>query len=152
MKIWIIGLALLAALVSRSAVAYEPVSLITQEALIERLRQGDDQLLILDVRTPEEYVAGHVPGAVNVPHDALRSHLASIPKDKDVVLYCRSGRRAGFAAATLQDNGYTRLLQLEGDMIGWLQSERAVDTPADPAACAAALAQGAVASPLCAPR
>ena len=100
----------------------------------------------------EIHVGGHVPGAVNVPYDALRSQLALIPRDKDVVLYCRSGRRAGLAAETLQDNGYTRLLQLEGDMLGWLQSDRAVETPADPTACLAALEQGVVASPLCASR
>ena len=152
MKIWIIGLALFAALVSLPAVASDPVSSITREALVERVRQGDDKLLILDVRTPEEYVGGHVPGAVNVPYDALGSHLALIPKDKDVVLYCRSGRRAGLTAETLQDNGYTRLLQLEGDMLGWLQSDRAVETPADPTACLSALEQGMVASPLCASR
>ena len=54
-------------------------------------RRKATRLFVLDVRTPEEFAAGHVPGAVNVPHDQLASRLAEVPKDKDVVLYCQSG-------------------------------------------------------------
>jgi rhodanese-related sulfurtransferase len=84
---------------------------------------------VLDVRTPQEYAEGHVPGAVNVPYDQLASRLADIPKDKDVVLYCKSGRRAGIAAETLTANGYTRLSHLEGDMPAWIEKGRPVAKP-----------------------
>ena len=101
--------------------------LISQQALLERQAKGDPSLFVLDVRTPEEYAAGHVPGAVNVPYDQVASRLAQIPKDKDVVLYCRSGRRAGLAADVLAANGYTKLEHLQGDMQAWVQDGRPVE-------------------------
>jgi hydroxyacylglutathione hydrolase len=101
--------------------------LISPQALLERQAKKDQSLFVLDVRTPEEYAAGHVPGAVNVPYDQVASHLAEIPKDKEVVLYCRSGRRTGLAAEVLEANGYTKLVHLQGDMQAWLQDGRPVE-------------------------
>ena len=109
-----------------AAAAVAPMS---QEALLEHQSRHPDHLFVLDVRTPQEYAEGHVPGAVNVPYDQLASRLADIPKDKDVVLYCKSGRRAGIAAETLTANGYTRLSHLEGDMPAWVAKGRPVEKP-----------------------
>ena len=109
-----------------AAVAVAPMS---QEALLEHQSRHPDHLFVLDVRTPQEYAAGHVPGAVNVPQDQLASRLAEVPKDKDVVLYCQSGRRAGIAAEVLAANGYTRLSHLEGDMPAWVAKGHAVEKP-----------------------
>ncbi len=100
---------------------------ITQEQLIALQAQPDAAPLVLDVRSPEEFATGHVPGAVNIPYDKVASRLAEIPKDKDVVLYCRSGRRAGLAAETLEANGYTRLQHLQGDMEAWVKDGRPVE-------------------------
>ena len=61
---------------------------------------------LLDVRTPEEFAAGHIDGAVNVPVDEVGSRLSGIPHDEPVVVYCHSGRRAARAAQTLSQNGY----------------------------------------------
>lgn len=112
------------AVATQSTVHVTPM---TQEQLLQRLAQHPDQLFLLDVRTPEEFAEGHVPGAVNVPHDQLASHLAQVPKDEDVVLYCRSGRRAAMAADVLSANGYTRLSHLEGDMAAWVENGRPVE-------------------------
>jgi len=112
---------------SAPAAASASLPLISPQALLERQAKGDSSLFVLDVRTPKEYAAGHVPGAVNVPYDQVASQLAEIPKDKDVVLYCKSGRRAGLAAQVLQANGYTKLGHLQGDMPAWLQDGRPVD-------------------------
>jgi rhodanese-related sulfurtransferase len=101
--------------------------LISPQALLERQAKKDQSLFVLDVRTPQEYAAGHVPGAVNVPYDQVALHLAEIPKDKDVVIYCRSGRRTGLAAAVLEANGYAKLKHLQGDMAAWLQDGRPVE-------------------------
>ncbi|HEX9894749.1 MAG TPA: metalloregulator ArsR/SmtB family transcription factor, partial [Gemmatimonadales bacterium] len=60
---------------------------ITPRELRRRLRDGD--VLVLDVRPPEEFAAGHIPGAVNIPPDQLRRRLASLPRDRDIVAYCR---------------------------------------------------------------
>jgi rhodanese-related sulfurtransferase len=101
--------------------------LISPQALLERQAKGDSSLFVLDVRTAEEFAAGHVPGAVNVPYDQVASQLAQIPKDKDVVLYCKSGRRAGLAADVLAANGYTKLEHLQGDMPAWSKEGRPVE-------------------------
>jgi len=55
--------------------------------LLERAKKG--LVTVLDVRPPEEYAAGHLPGAINVPVDKLRSYLSRLPKKKEVVAYCR---------------------------------------------------------------
>jgi phage shock protein E len=115
--------------VSTPAAAAAAVAPMSQEALLEHQSRHPDHLLVLDVRTPQEYAEGHVPGAVNVPYDQLASRLAEIPKDKDVVLYCKSGRRAGIAADVLAANGYTRLSHLEGDMPAWIEKGHPVEKP-----------------------
>jgi phage shock protein E len=115
-----------AALPAPASTVAAPMS---QEALREHQTRHTDHLFVLDVRTPQEYAEGHVPGAVNVPHDQLASRLAEVPKDKDVVLYCKSGRRAGIAADVLAANGYTRLSHLEGDMSAWVEKGRPVAKP-----------------------
>ena len=55
--------------------------------LLERVKQG--LVTVLDVRPPEEFAAGHVPGAVNIPIHELERRLAELPKRKEVVAYCR---------------------------------------------------------------
>lgn len=104
-----------------SAACNAEVTDILQAELMQRI-QTNQSGLILDVRSPEEYAEGHIPGAVNIPHDQLGSRLAEIAvhKNKDIVLYCRSGKRAGIAANTLQAAGFSKLLHLAGDMGGWL--------------------------------
>lgn len=141
---------LFATLVSAGALAAEPVLVpVSQEALLERQQKGDEATYVLDVRSPEEYASGHVPGAVNIPYDQIASRIAEVPKDKDVVLYCKSGRRAGIAAEVLAGQGYTRLQHLEGDIVAWVDKGRPVDTPTDPVACVAALTAGQPAEPAC---
>ncbi len=107
-------------LLAGSAVCMAQVTDISQAELMQRIK-ADRAGLILDVRSPQEYAEGHVPGAINIPHDQLGSRLAEIGsyKDKDIVLYCASGGRVGIAAKTLQPAGFNKLLHLDGDMNGW---------------------------------
>lgn len=115
-----ISLALVAILFQGLALAADaPVTLVSQDALLERQAKSDATVFVLDVRTPAEFAAGHVPDAVNIPHDQVAERLADVPKDKDVVVYCRSGRRSDLAAKVLSANGYTRVGHLEGDMQAW---------------------------------
>ena len=90
-------------------------------------------VFVLDVRTPAEFAAGHIPGAVNIPYDKVASQLSQIPKGDEVVLYCHSGRRAGLAAEVLAADGYEKLAHLEGDMPGWQKAGRPVETSDAPA-------------------
>lgn len=99
---------------------------INANALLDRAKKADESFIILDVRTAEEFARGHVPGAINIAHDKLPDRIAELmgAKDKDVVLYCHSGRRAGMAADLLKANGFNRLLHLEGDMQKWTEEKR----------------------------
>ncbi|MEE2730460.1 MAG: rhodanese-like domain-containing protein [Pseudomonadota bacterium] len=83
------------------------------------------QITAIDVRSPEEYQAGHVPGAINIPHDHIDAELTKIAhlKDKPLLLYCRSGRRAEMAESTLTQLGFTQLYHLQGDMQGWSKNQ-----------------------------
>lgn len=77
--------------------------------------------LILDVRTSDEFDSGHVPDAMNIPHDELSARLAELDADLDrpIVVYCQSGRRAGLATSVLLEQGYRNVFHLTGDMNEW---------------------------------
>lgn len=124
------GFGVLVAAVLAAAVTFaaEPVAApVTQDALIERQQRADADLVVLDVRSPEEFAAGHVPGAINIPYDRIGERLAEVPRDKDVILYCQSGRRAGIAAQALAEHGYSRLFHLEGDIADWKAKGRPLE-------------------------
>lgn len=71
---------------------------------------------VIDVRTVEEFNSGHFPGAVNIPVDLLEGKISSLEqyKDKSVVLYCRSGGRAGRAKKMLEANGFKNVVNAGG--------------------------------------
>lgn len=77
--------------------------------------------IVLDVRSAEEFKAGHIQGALNISHNNIEQHLAKLAgyKDKTVIVHCRSGRRAQIAEEILQENGFTQLKHLTGDYNGW---------------------------------
>ena len=105
---------------------------IDQEALLARMAQHQQDLVILDVRTPEEFAAGHIPGALNIPHDQLATRLGELEsaKSREIVVYCRTGRRSNLALQILQENGFKQLSHLEGDMVAWQAQKRPVETGA----------------------
>lgn len=107
-------------LLTGSTVCMAEVTEISQAELAQRIKI-DSAGLILDVRSAGEYAEGHIPGAVNIPHDQLGSRLNEIGehRDKEVVLYCRSGKRAGVAAGILESAGFSKLRHLTGDMLDW---------------------------------
>ncbi|MFA6314261.1 MAG: metalloregulator ArsR/SmtB family transcription factor [Sterolibacterium sp.] len=88
---------------------------VNRDELLVRVKRGE--VMVLDVRPASEYVAGHIPDAVNIPLDELPRRLADLPKDREIVAYCRGPycllafdaveqlRRSGYRARRLQD-GY----------------------------------------------
>lgn len=74
--------------------------------------------LLVDVRSPGEYRQGHIPGAINLDLQQLDRRLDEIPRDRPVVLYCRSGQRSSVAAGKLAQAGYEQVYDL-GGVIAW---------------------------------
>lgn len=89
--------------------------------------------VVLDVREPDEFAAGHIPGAINVPRGLLEFKLSATPelgrRDLDILLYCRSGGRAALAACSLQDMGYANVRSIEGGYDAWIASGQKVVQP-----------------------
>ena len=76
---------------------------------------------LIDVRSPAEYQAGHIPGAINIPVDTLQSKVGELgDKGQPIGLYCQSGARAGVAELTLIASGFTKVMNLRG--IGTLRA------------------------------
>ncbi len=89
----------------------------------------DDAPFVLDVRTPNEWSDGHVEGAVNVPLNHLEERLSEVPRDREVVVMCRSGYRSSLAASQLGRAGHERLVDLVGGFEAWKASQLPVATP-----------------------
>jgi phage shock protein E len=104
--------------------ASEPT--MTGDELASRLAAGEAPL-VLDVRTPEEFATGRIPGAINIPHTELSARLDELGPDareRELVVYCRSGARAAVAEAILRDADFSNVRHLEGDMTAWRGEER----------------------------
>ncbi len=93
------------------------------------LRKGDDSAALIDVRTPAEYRAGHIPGARLLPLDALvaeglnaRLEENAVGRDQTLYLTCYSGARAQQAAERLMDAGYRNLVLIQGGTEAWEQA------------------------------
>lgn len=81
---------------------------------------------ILDVRRASEFREGHIPGAVNIAHTRLLSRLSEVPKDRHILVNCRSGARSARACALLQRHGY-ECTNLAGGMLAWQQNRVLVE-------------------------
>lgn len=66
-----------------------------------------DRPFLLDVRTPQEFASGHIPGAVNIPVDELRRRLGELPRDRKIVAYCQVGQRGYLATRILTQSGFS---------------------------------------------
>lgn len=116
----LLGLSPLAARADRPPVAPAAVAELTARA---------DAPLVLDVRTPEEFAAGHVPGAILIPHDQLPARLGELDRSRWVLVYCKSGRRAGIAEELLVKEGF-EVRQIEGSWQRWAAEGRPAETGA----------------------
>ena len=114
---------------AQAAVSFAPVETATlapaeyrkiaAEEAKARIDSGDP-VVIVDVRTPEEFVAGHISGAINVPNEGILDEMPVELNDlnAEILLYCRSGRRSSEAAHKLLAMGYTAVYDF-GGIIDW---------------------------------
>ena len=91
---------------------------LTPEQAKARMEENPD-LILLDVRTQEEFEQGHIPGAVCLPNEMIAADMPFLfGKDAEILLYCRSGRRSADAAKKLRDMGFTNVFDF-GGIIDW---------------------------------
>jgi queuine tRNA-ribosyltransferase len=79
---------------------------------------GGESLTIIDVRTPAEYVEGHVPGSHHIPLDELPASLEQLPRDRTLYLMCHSGSRSDYAGKWLAQQGFD-VVNIAGGMLYW---------------------------------
>jgi rhodanese-related sulfurtransferase len=83
---------------------------------------------ILDVRTKEEFDSGHLESAMLIPLDELESRLSELPKDKPIIVYCRSGRRSTQASEILIKNHFSPVYNMTGGIEQWIEKKYPVSS------------------------
>ena len=91
---------------------------IDSAALQGKIAAGED-IYLVDIRTPAEVAQGAIPDAQHLPMHLLPLRMNELPRDKDVVLYCRSGARSYHACAYLNQQGFDNVINLRGGIIAW---------------------------------
>lgn len=89
---------------------------------------SDSSVIILDVRTADEYAEGHIRGAILIDQnksDFVEQVKAKLPTEKIIAVYCRSGRRSANAASLLAKEGY-KLVNLKGGILAWIKENQPV--------------------------
>ena len=94
------------------------VNITAEEA--KQIMDSEEDYIILDVRTQDEYDQGHIPGAIVISHEEIAEKAEKVLTDKNqmILVYCRSGRRSKIAAEALVELGYTNIKEF-GGIIDW---------------------------------
>ena len=118
-----VALALIFSLNSTSA------ELWTVSELNESISKMDHDLVLLDVRTQAEYDSGHILNAINISHDEILEdpELLAEYKDNQIVIFCRSGVRAGKVIQLLESLGFDDIIDIDGDMLAWSEAGYSVE-------------------------
>lgn len=101
---------------SKSTESYSTVSVADFKHAIDQ-QQG----IILDVRTPEEFAEGHLPGAMNIDINGtdFKEQIEKLDKSKNYEVYCRSGKRSAKASAMMAEKGFVNVINLDGGILSW---------------------------------
>ncbi len=100
---------------------------ITEISAAEAYEKVQDGVFILDVRTQEEWNEFHIQGSTLIPLAELQNRLAELPKDRDILVVCRSGHRSLSAVGILQEAGFSRLASLSGGLQAWVDANYPVE-------------------------
>ena len=133
--LWVVALslALLAACGGNetAAPAVEEIDLTTLPDEVDvdtvaALRQNPG-VYLLDVREPDEYAAGHIPGITLIPMGEVASRLTELPRDKEIIVTCRTGNRSSQIADLLREQGFTNVHNMTGGIVAWEEAGYAVE-------------------------
>ncbi len=117
---------------SFSQIVFEALQNIPQVGPAElqsRLEAGE-QVVVIDVREPDEFAKGKIPGAYTIPRGVLEMQLdGRLPLDTTVVLYCGGGARSALACKSLAEMGYGKVENLESGWGGWIRNGLPVEQP-----------------------
>jgi phage shock protein E len=102
------------------ATSAAPVTLLAPQDA-EALIGGDEDVRVLDVRTPEEYAEGHVAGAtlIDFYEPDFADRIGELDRNATYVVYCRSGNRSGQATALMAEQGFTSVNDVDGGVVAW---------------------------------
>jgi len=105
--------------------AYKTISVSDARAMME----SSSNLLVVDVRTPQEYMQGHLKGAINIPLSDLSLRMGELEKDRPILVYCQTGYRSAQASSILVKAGFVKIYNLEGGIMAWVSSGYPTVTP-----------------------
>jgi sulfur-carrier protein adenylyltransferase/sulfurtransferase len=109
--------------------ALQGVPEVTAADLQSRLK-GGEQIVLIDVREPDEFARGKIPGAYTIPRGVLEMQLdGRLPRESTVVLYCGGGARSALACKSLADMGFDNVENLQGGWSAWTNSGLPVEQP-----------------------
>ncbi|WP_434037620.1 rhodanese-like domain-containing protein [Formosa sp. 4Alg 33] len=96
-----------------------------------KIMSEQPELMVVDVRTPEEFDSGHLEGAINYnwKSEDFNKQILDLDKSKEVLIYCRSGARSAKAAEKMRSEGFTAVYELKGGLIDWKKENMSVVVP-----------------------
>lgn len=122
-KLPVLVLALAVTVAACGSAAEGTVTLVNAEAS-EQLIESTRDLVVLDVRTPEEVADGALPGAINIDLSSpdFTRQVAELDRNVPYFVYCRSGNRSAQAVRIMQDLGFTEIYELDGGILDWTEA------------------------------
>lgn len=102
-----------------TATSRQPAALPAEVSVTEAARLRDAGAFVLDVREPAEWTGVHIPGATLIPLGQLPGRLAEVPRDRPVVVYCRSGNRSAQGRGILVGAGFPSVTSVSGGILAW---------------------------------
>jgi hydroxyacylglutathione hydrolase len=88
-------------------------------AMVAEELAGADAPMVLDIRNPGEWKAGHIPGSVNIPLNHMQARMAEVPRGRRIAVHCAGGYRSSIAASILHQHGITNLIEMAGGLAAW---------------------------------
>ena len=106
------------AILGGQQLGYKTISVSDASTMI----QSSPNLLVVDVRTPQEYAQGHLKGAINIPLSDLPLRIGGLVRNRPILVYCQTGYRSAQASAILVKAGFTQVYNMDGGMTAWINS------------------------------